>query len=239
MSTRPLTIAFLALAGAAFAFAPLSRPDEPKVVTPGANDAPPVPPPSDAVVLFDGKTLDNWQTMDKKPSPWGLADGAMVIRPGGASVITKQTFKDFQLHVEFATPAEPHGDSQERGNSGVYLQGRYELQVLDSFKNPTYPDGQCGAIYKKHAPLVNASREPGKWQTYDIVFRAARYDAAGKKTENARATVLHNGVLIQNNSEIDGTTGVAPLSESAEPGPIYLQDHGNPVKYRNIWIRPL
>lgn len=239
--TRTLTMAFLTLTAGALAFAPLSRPDEPAVIKPGtpADMSKPTPPPSDATVLFDGRSLDNWQTMDKKPAPWGLADGAMVIRPGGASIITKETFGDCQLHVEFATPTDLSGASQERGNSGVYLQGRYEVQVLDSYNNKTYPDGQCGAVYGKHPPLVNACRGPGEWQTYDIIFRAARFDAAGKKTENARVTVLHNGVLIQNNAEIDGTTGSSPIKESAEPGPVYLQDHGNPVKYRNIWIRPL
>lgn len=248
MTRHPLVLAApLLLAGAvvALSFAaatPVDRPDaEPPVITPGGPlaDAKPVPPPSDAIVLFDGSSLDAWQTTDNKPAAWTLADGAMTIAPGSGSIITKQKFSDAQIHVEFATPAQPHGESQERGNSGVYLQGRYEVQVLDSFQNQTYPDGQCGAIYKQHAPLVNASLPPGRWQTYDIIFRAARFDDAGNKTANATITVLHNGVLIQDHAEVSGITGSAPFKESAAPGPIYLQDHGNPGRFRNIWIRPL
>lgn len=241
MKTKPILLTFAAVASYSLAMSPMGRPDaEPPVIKPGMIAASkPTPAPSDAKVLFDGTSLDSWQTMDGKAAPWGLGDGAMVIKKGGASIITKEKFGDMQLHVEFATPTDLSGSSQERGNSGVYLQGRYEVQVLDSYENKTYPDGQCGAVYGKHAPLVNACRAPGEWQSYDIVFRAAKFDSAGKKTSNARVTVLHNGVLIHDNVEIDGTTGSSPVKESAEPGPIYLQDHGNPVKFRNIWVRKL
>ncbi len=241
MPRTHLTSALAVLTGALLlAAAPATQPDaEPKVVkAPAAANSAPAPAPSDATVLFDGKSLDAWQSTDGKPAPWTVADGAATVN-GKGSIITKAKFGDMQIHLEFATPTDISGESQGRGNSGVYLQGRYELQILDSFNNPTGAKGSCGAIYSKHAPLVNASRGPGEWQTYDIVFHAAKFDAAGKKTANARVTAFHNGVLIQNNAEIDGTTGSSPLKESAEPGFLYLQDHGNPVKFRNIWVRPL
>jgi hypothetical protein len=211
----------------------------PRAVVPGAACA---GAPSDAIVLFDGTSLDQWTGPDGKPAGWkaeGKAGGAMTIVPGSGSIRTRKSFGDCQIHVEFATPTPASGEGQERGNSGVYIQGRYEVQVLDSFKSETYPDGQCGAIYKQHAPLVNACRAPGEWQSYDIVFRAAKFDSAGKVSRPVRITVLHNGVLIQDNAEVRGTTGSAPGKEEPGDGPIDLQDHGNAVKYRNIWVRPL
>ncbi len=189
--------------------------------------------PSDAVVLFDGKSLEGWSN-DK----WKLADGYMeVTRSGGNN--TKAKFGDVQLHVEWATPSEVKGNSQGRGNSGVYLHGRYEVQVLDSFDNKTYPDGQAASIYKQYPPLVNASRGPGQWQTYDIVYRAAKYDAQGKLTDPGGFTVLHNGVLVQDHviNKRVGKTG--PKDGKPITGHLHLQDHGNPVRYRNIWYRPL
>lgn len=201
--------------------------------------------PSDAVPLFDGTNADAWTTMDGKPSAWpvtGKMGSPMAIKPGSGSIITKQKFGDCQIHLEFLTPredAEAGKPGQERGNSGVYIQARYEVQILDSYKSETYPDGQCGAIYKQHAPLVNVCKPPGEWQSYDIVFHAARFDAAGVRTAKARATVLHNGVLIHDNVEIDGPTGSSPTKEEPGDGPIYLQDHGNRVAFRNIWVRPL
>jgi hypothetical protein len=212
----------------------------PPVVDPGPYVGP-ATPPADAVVLFDGSSLDAWARQDGKPAGWALdrtPGGAMTIAPNSGSIVTRRSFGDAQIHVEFMTPVES-GEGQDRGNSGVYLQGRYEVQVLDSYRNETYPDGQCGAIYGKHVPLVNASRPPGQWQTYDILYHAARFGPDGKKITHARVTVLHNGLLIHDNVEIPGPTGGAISPESAEPGPILLQDHGHEVKYRNIWVRPL
>ncbi len=192
--------------------------------------------PSDAVVLFDGKNLSEWQSVDGGPAGWDVSGGAMIVKKG--AVMTKKEFGDFQLHIEFATPENPVGEGQHRGNSGVYLQGCYELQVLDSYQNETYTDGMCGAIYKQYPPLVNVSRPPGVWQTYDIVFRAGRFNRFGGIVEKAVVTVLHNGVVIQDNVTIDPTPG-GVKTEAPEKGPVFLQDHQHPVKYRNIWIREL
>lgn len=207
----------------------------PKIIQPGDAGA----PPSDAIVLFDGSNLDAWQKRNGEDAGWVIQDGVMLAVTGQGPVVSRQHFGDVQLHVEFATPSAPQGSGQGRGNSGVYLQARYEVQVLDSFENETYPDGQCGAIYGQHPPLVNASRGPGEWQTYDIVFRGARFDGAGTKTANATMTVFHNGVLIQDHATVSGITAAAMNQEGPGPGPVYLQDHGNPVRYRNIWLREL
>lgn len=193
--------------------------------------------PSDAIVLFDGKDLSEWTGTDGKPSKWIVSNGTMIVNDGG--IVTKKEFGDMQLHLEFATPAPAKGEGQGRGNSGVYIHGMYEVQVLDSYGNKTYIDGMCGAVYEQYPPLVNASRPPGKWQVYDIIFRAPRFDNKGNITEKPILTVLHNGVLIQNNVEINGPTAGA-ISETESPkGPIFLQDHNHPVKYRNIWVREL
>jgi hypothetical protein len=224
----------LALLGTIFiAVAAESNEPEPRVVDPG-------PPPSDAIVLFDGKDLSKWKSA--KPgegeAKWTVADGFMTVN-GTGSIMTKEEFGDVQLHVEWATPSEVKGDSQGRGNSGVYLQGRYEIQVLDSYNNKTYPNGQAGAFYGYFAPLVNASRKPGEWQTYDILFHAAKRLADGK-TEPGSFTVLHNGVLVQDHVPVKGEpTTAAEFKGSGPLGPLMLQDHGNPVRYRNIWIRRL
>jgi len=212
---------------------------EPLVVTPGRTST---DPPSDAVVLFDGKSLDKWRSSDGSPAKWRVRDGYMEVAAGTGDIRTADSFGDCQLHIEWATPAVPKGEGQERGNSGVFLMERYEIQVLDSYINKTFYHGQAGSVYKQYAPLVNASRPPGEWQSYDIIFRAPRFDEQGKVTERARVTVLHNGVLIQNNVEIYGNTYddraalyiAHPLQE-----PLRLQDHGFPVRYRNIWIRKL
>jgi Domain of Unknown Function (DUF1080) len=213
---------------------------EPRIVTPGT---PATNPPSDATVLFDGKNLSAWRTAaDGSPAKWQVRDGYVEVVPGTGDIQTAQSFGDCQLHIEWATPATVKGEGQERGNSGVFLMGRYEIQVLDSYDNTTYFHGQAGAVYKQYAPLVNASRPPGQWQSYDIIFRAPRFDEQGKVTERARVTVLQNGVLIQNNVEIYGITyNDRPALYIAHPPeqPLRLQDHGNPVRYRNIWIRPL
>lgn len=248
-AAAPVCLA-LALAAGAVALAqqaqPAKEPPQPKIITPG-SPAHPELAPSDAVVLFDGTSLDAWTKTDGKPVEWTLDNAKvkgspMTCKPGSGSITTKQTFGDMQVHIEFATPkadAEAGLKSQGRGNSGVYIQGRYEVQILDSYQNETYPDGQCGSVYKQHAPLVNVSRAPGEWQSYDIIFTAAKFDAAGKKTANARVTVLHNGVLIQNNSEITGPTGGAMGEDESKPGGLMLQDHGNFVQYRNVWVRKL
>ena len=192
--------------------------------------------PSDAVVLFDGADLSSWD------GEWRVEDGAVTVVAGTGSLTTKRAFGDVQLHIEWRTPAKVEGDGQGRGNSGVYLMGLYELQVLDSYENATYVNGQAGAIYKQHPPLVNASRAPGQWQSYDVIFTAPRFHADGSIERPARFTVFHNGVLIQNDVALDGPTvfqGQPRYEAHAEKLPLMLQDHGNPVSYRNIWLREL
>jgi hypothetical protein len=213
--------------------------EEPRVVTPGESGL----PPSDAVVLFDGKDLSQWVGKDGGPARWKVENGYMEVVRGTGDITSKQKFGDMQLHVEWATPKKVEGEGQGRGNSGVFLMNQYEVQVLDSYQNKTYYHGQAGAIYKQYAPLVNASRPPGEWQTYDIIFRAPKRDEAGNIVKKATVTVLHNGVLIQDHVEILGTTthlDVEPTYEKhADQEPIKLQDHGNPMRFRNIWVRPL
>jgi hypothetical protein len=213
---------------------------EPPIITPGKSTES-VPPPSDAIVLFDGKDLSKWRAADgkeMKDAKWALKDGAMEVNSTG-SIRTKDEFGDIQLHVEWAAPSEVKGESQGRGNSGVYLQGRYEIQVLDSYQNKTYPNGQAGSFYGHAAPLVNASRKPGEWQTYDIVFHAPKKGADGKVIPGS-FTVFHNGVLVQDHTPVGGeATTAAAFSGLTEKGPLLLQDHGNPVRFRNIWLRPL
>jgi hypothetical protein len=212
---------------------------EPRIVTPGKTSA---DPPSDAVVLFDGKSLASWRSSDGGPAKWQIRDGYVEVAAGTGDILTADSFGDCQLHIEWATPAVVKGEGQERGNSGVFLMGHYEIQVLDSYDNKTYFHGQAGSVYKQYAPLVNASRAPGQWQSYDIIFRAPRFDEQGKPTERARVTVLHNGALIQNNVEIFGNTyndRPAVYTAHSPLEPLRLQDHGNPVRYRNIWIRRL
>jgi hypothetical protein len=212
---------------------------EPAIVTPGRTSA---DPPSDAIVLFNGRDLSHWRSKDGGAAKWNVRDGYVEVAPGAGDITTTDKFGDVQLHIEWATPAVVKGEGQERGNSGVFLMDRYEVQVLDSYDNKTYFHGQAGSVYKQHAPLVNASRKPGEWQSYDIVFHAPKFDDQGKVIDRARVTVLHNGVLIQNNVEIYGLTyndrPALYIAHSAEE-PLHLQDHGNPVRYRNIWIRKL
>jgi Domain of Unknown Function (DUF1080) len=213
--------------------------EEPKIIDPG--DA--ARAPSDAIVLFDGKDLSNWSSVrDNGPARWDVIDGAMVVKAGTGGIKSKHEFNDVQLHIEWATPAEVKGESQGRGNSGVFLQGVYEVQVLDSFNNKTYFHGQAGSIYKQYPPLVNASRKPGDWQSYDIIYHAPIFEDDGKVKSKATMTVLHNGVLIQDHAVIYGETThepVQPVYKKHGKGPIMLQDHGNPVRFRNIWVREL
>jgi hypothetical protein len=199
--------------------------------------------PSDAIVLFDGKDLSGWRSVRGGAAPWQVRDGFVEVVPGSGDIETARGFGDVQLHVEWATPAEVSGEGQERGNSGVFLMGRYELQILDSHENRTYADGQAGAIYGQHPPLVNVSRPPGEWQTYDIVFRRPRFDSTtGAVLSPARMTVLHNGVLVQDNVELLGATAHrrrATYTAHADRLPIKLQDHGNRTRFRNVWAREL
>lgn len=229
----------LLIAAAALASQPgnsTTQPQPPRVVSPGAMT--PVAPPSDAVVLFAGESLAEWSRADGSDAGWKVEDGSMVVAAGAGNILSRRRFGDAQVHVEFMIPVVA-GEGQDRGNSGVYIQGRYEVQVLDSYQNQTYPNGQCGAIYGQHAPLVNASRPPGQWQTFDIIYRAPSFDDGGKRSVPATMTVLHNGVLIHNHVSLEGPTGGSMSPESAEAGPILLQDHAHPVRYRNIWVRPL
>lgn len=215
----------------------------PPVVDPGTASTPELPgrPPSDAVILFDGKDLSKWIGKDGKPAQWKVEGGYMEVAAKTGNISTRDSFGDCQLHVEFAEPTPAVGESQERGNSGVFLMGLYEIQVLDSYDNKTYADGQAAAMYGQYPPLVNASRPPGQWQTYDVVFHGPRF-SADKLLRPARVTVLHNGVLVQDNVELTGPTAHnerPPYKPTPDKLPLQLQDHGNPVRYRNIWIREL
>ena len=207
----------------------------PKVVNPG-------PPPADGVVLFDGKDLSQWRAEDSSAAKWTVRDGYVEVKPGTGMLISRRSFGDVQLHLEWAEPTPPTGEGQERGNSGVFLMGMYEVQVLDSYQNDTYADGQAGAVYGQSPPLVNASRPPGELQTYDIVFHRPRFKADGSLERPARITVFQNGMLVQDNFELSGPTAHQrrpPYARHADKLPLQLQDHGNAVRYRNIWIREL
>jgi len=220
----------------------LTRP-QPLVVDPG-----PYPgmsrPPSDAIVLFDGTTLAGWQSVEQKgqPARWKVADGYMEVVAGTGNIATKRGFGDVQLHVEYMAPLPVESEGQGRGNSGVFLMSIYEVQVLDSYQNPTYADGLAAAIYGQYPPLVNGCRPPGEWQTYDIVFHRPRFDSSGTVTRPARMTILHNGILVHDDVELTGPTGHKqrpPYSAHADALPLMLQDHGNPVRFRNIWVREI
>lgn len=229
----PCILSLCALGGSLLA----ADPKEPPVVTPGSTFSHGAPPPSDAVVLFDGKDLSAWKSGNGGEPKWKVADG--VTQMTGGDIMTREEFGDIQLHIEWASPSEVKGEGQGRGNSGVYFQGRYEIQVLDSYQNPTYFNGQAASFYGNFAPLVNACRKPGEWQTYDIVFHAPKPGADGK-VQPGSFTVIHNGVLVQDHIPIAGNASTAAKFNGATPkGPLLLQDHGNPVRYRNIWLRRL
>ena len=220
-----------------------SKRPQPRVVKPGGTLGAAAAPADATVLVGAGADRSAWQMLEGGgPVTWAMADG--VLETGKGMIRTKAEFTDFQLHVEFATPKDVKGDSQGRGNSGVFLLGKFEIQVLDSFQNPTYPDGQASAMYGQYPPLVNASRGPGEWQAYDIVFTAPRFKPSGGSTPDKPAvvTVLHNGVVVHNGTAFWGPTAhrkIDPYAPDTAKGPIALQDHGNPVRYRNIWIRPL
>lgn len=223
---------------------------EPKIVTPGAaNNA---APPADAIVLFDGTNLDEWASVNKADAPaeWTVADGVFTVKKGTGNIQTKRLFTDYQLHLEWRIPENITGEGQARGNSGLFLASTgpgdegYEIQILDSYNNRTYSNGQAGAIYKQHIPLANANRKPGEWQTYDIVWTAPRFNEDGSLKSPARITGFINGVLVQNDVEIQGITVYIgkPSYKKHGPAPIKLQDHGDPsepISFRNIWVREL
>jgi hypothetical protein len=218
----------------------------PNVVTPGRTDA---EPPSDAVILFDGRNLSQWVTArDGSPAGWTVADGVFTVVKAAGSIMTKRSFGSYQLHVEWRIPVNITGAGQFRGNSGVYLawtgKDGYELQVLDSYQNATYVNGQAGSLYKQYPPLVNAMRKPGEWQTYDVVWTAPTFDKDGVLVSPAYVTAVHNGVLVQDHVALRGVTKFIgqPTYAAHGPAPILLQAHGDPspaISYRNIWVREL
>lgn len=216
----------------------MARP-APPVVAPGQTDD---APPADAIVLFDGTDLSAWKSLKTGgDAEWKIEDGAMEVAAKAGDIETRQAFGSCQLHIEWRTPAEVKGESQGRGNSGIFLMGKYEVQVLDSYDNPTYADGQAGALYGQKPPLVNVCRKPGQWQSYDIIFHAPIFDDENVVTP-ATVTILQNGVLVQDHWEIQGITFHKVRSRyepHADKLPLKLQDHGNPTRFRNIWIRPL
>lgn len=246
MKTALLLALIAACPAAGFAQSPLgtwpqhsrTRP-APTVVRPGATVS--QAPPADAIVLFDGTSLAKW-IHEGKPAQWRVVDGAFEVVPNTGTLSTRDSFGDVQLHIEWMSPKPARGSDQDRGNSGVFFAGQYEVQVLDSYENATYPDGQAGSLYGQFPPLVNASRPPGEWQTYDIVYHRPRFDTQGKVLKAARFTVLHNGVLVQDNMELVGPTANQsrpPYQAHADRLPISLQDHGHPVRFRNVWVRNL
>jgi len=210
----------------------------PPVVLPGEGTE----PPSDAIVLFDGSNLDQWQNKTGKEAGWIVENGYVTVKRGTGSILTKASFADIQLHIEWRSPEEVQGEGQGRGNSGVFLMDRYEVQVLDSYENQTYSNGQAASIYKEHIPLVNACRKPAEWQTYDIIFTAPHFGESGRVVIPAYVTVIHNGVLVQNHVAIWGNTediGAPSYKPHDAKLPLSLQNHGNSVSYRNIWVREL
>lgn len=215
----------------------------PPVVDPGPAPGAPAAPPSDAVVLFDGSSLEAWEHEDGSTASWRVETGDYFeVAPGSGDLQTREGFGDVQLHIEWMVPESVEGDAQGRGNSGVYLMNTYEVQVLDSHDNETYADGQAAAIYGQYPPLVNAMRPQGEWQSYDIVFRRPHFDDKGTVTAPARMTVYHNGVLVQDHVELTGPTAWKvrpPYEEHPARLPLRLQDHGNPVRFRNVWLREL
>lgn len=247
MTRAVLMASTLLVAGSALAQGGKDAARDPKKTeawtpVPATVATPPGAAPSDAIVLFDGKEVSAWESEQGGRVPWEVADGALTVVPGSKGIRTRQRFCDIQLHVEWRAPRETRGfEGQDRGNSGIFLQELYELQVLDSHDNPTYANGQAGSIYKQAMPLVNASRAPGEWQAYDIIWKAPRFSAGGGLTSPARITVLHNGVLVQDDTVLAGRTEYIGAPSYAPHGcaPLYLQEHDSRVSYRNIWVREL
>lgn len=208
-------------------------------VTPGEGTL----PPSDAIVLFDGSSLDSWASANNDGvAPWKVENGIATVVPGTGFIKTKQHFADVQLHIEWLSPVDEGKEGQLYSNSGVFFMGKYEVQVLNSYENPTYNNGQAGSVYKQHIPLVNASKPAGTWQEYDIIFMAPKFSDKGTVVAPAKITVFHNGVLVQNNVELLGPTlyiGAPHYDAHESKLPLFLQDHGDPVQFRNIWIREL
>jgi hypothetical protein len=222
------------------------NPTDPKVTEywdPEVRVVSPGPIPSDAIVLFDGKNLEKWETVkDGSPAKWTVKDGAMTVARGTGNISTKQKFESYQLHIEWRSPIESDSlKSQGKGNSGVFMQGLYEVQVLNSYQNRSYRNGQAGSIYKQTAPMVNATSKMGEWNTYDIIYTAPKFTINGGIETPAYVTVIHNGIVVQNHTKIQGTTNYIgqPDNPVHGKGPISLQDHGNAVSFRNIWIREL
>src|SRR5215204_3908468 len=215
----------------------------PPIVKPGERFSHGAPAPSDAVVLFNGKDFSKWQSAKGGEVTWKIESDYMEVTPKSGIIRTKDEFGDFQLHLEWATPSKVEGESQGRGNNGVNIFGRYEVQILDSYDNVTYADGQAGALYGQFPPLVNASKPPGEWQTYDIIFESPKWDESGKLLRKGAMTVIHNGCILHHRTELHGRTGHRMFGNYDKPdrtkGPIELYEHGNPVRFRNIWIRPL
>ena len=237
-----VSVLFAAVAAAQISW-PVHDPNRPQppVVAPGPA-GPPVPPPADAVALFAGEDLGAWTDAKGQPARWKVENGYFEVVPKTGDVRTVKGFGDCQLHVEWMAPSPAKGADQDRGNSGVFLMGLYEVQVLDCYGNRTYADGMTAAIYGQFPPLVNACRPPGEWQTYDIVFHRPRFDQDGNVLAPARMTVLHNGILVHDNAVLTGPTAHKarpPYKVHADKLPISLQDHGHPVRFRNIWIREL
>lgn len=217
---------------------------QPKVVTPGKVAKEVVSAPSDAIILFGGKDLSEWIDRNGEPAKWTVQDGAFTVKKGTGDIKTKRNFRDYQLHLEWKVPVGITGESQARGNSGVYMQGVYEIQILDNYENETYVNGQAGSVYKQTPPLVNAMNPPGEWNSYDIIYKAPTFKEDGTYRTYPTVTVIQNGVLLQNNTTILGTTEYIgfPKARKHGDGPIVLQDHGDPsasISFRNIWIREL
>lgn len=202
-----------------------------------------IQPPSDAIVLFDGTDLSSWKSeKEGTEATWTVENGILTVNPGTGGIKTRENFGDMQLHIEWRSPSEIESQGQGRGNSGVYIMNKYEVQILDSYENETYTNGQAASVYKQSPPLVNATKPPGEWNSYDIIFTAPRFDENGMVKSRAKLTVLHNGVLVQNNYDLRGPTeyiGIPNYTEHEEKLPLHLQDHGNRVSFRNIWVRKL